>query len=94
MATSKRTVEGFTIKMYSQKEIDETWSIAFKPLYDANTIHYTPRDNKPYRILKDEEISYDKFQATILANGKTIIVKYNICNQHKKIDQAVRKAFL
>jgi len=54
---------------------------------------FTPRDNKGYYIVSERELKYDSYEAVIKANGKTLKVKYNVCNQHEKTYKAVRSAY-
>ena len=79
----------------TKEEQDSLWSEIMK---DTNPVGkhnlYTPNDNLEYFIQSEKEIKYDSFEAIITANGKTIKVRYNICNQDQKINQAVRRAYL
>lgn len=88
-----RLTSGIIAHRLTDSEQNALLSEINKPVYTESTAFYTPRDNKKYFILSEKEIDFENFEATIKANGKTFKVKYNICNQHSKIDAAVRKAY-
>lgn len=90
-----RTPDGFIIKMMNEDEQAKAWkelSVDISPI-GKNIELFTPRDNKGYFIVSEKEISFEKYEAVIKANGKTIKVKYNICNQDEKTYKAVRQAY-
>lgn len=94
MATLVRLQSGFVALRSTKTEQDYAWK---QIMEDVNPVGkhslFTPNDNLEYFIASEKELAYDKFEATIKANGKTIKVKYNVCNQDKKINEAVRKAY-
>jgi hypothetical protein len=70
------------------KELDVDVSVI-----GTNQPLYTPRDKLQYFIDSETKLKYDSYVAEIRANGKIFKVKYNICNQDLKINEAVRKAY-
>lgn len=94
MATLVKLTSGLLAQRLTVNEQNKVWS---EIMVDTNPIGkhclFTPQDNLTYFIVSEKELSWDKFEATIKANGQTIILKYNICNQDDKINKAVRKAY-
>lgn len=95
MATLATTTEGFNMVMLSKSEQDYIWMQLDQNISPVATGEpcYTPRDNKKYYWLSDTETSFEKYEAVLMVNGKKIKVKYNLLNQHEKINAAVRKAY-
>lgn len=94
MATLVRLTNGFTAQRLTKTEQNIVWGEISK---DVNPVGkhslFTPNDNLEYFIVCERELSFQKYEATIKANKKTINVKYNICNQDEKVNNAVRKAY-
>ncbi len=86
---------GLTAHMLSNAEQNVIWAELSQDLspIGKNIELFTPRDNKGYYIISETELKYDSYESVIKANGKTIKVKYNICNQQEKTYKAVRMAY-
>lgn len=94
MATIVKLTSGLKAHRLTESEQATIWnelSINTSPIGKHSL--FTPNDNLEYFITNERELSYDKFEATIKANGKQIKVKYNVCNQDEKTLTAVRKAY-
>jgi hypothetical protein len=95
MAKTITLQSGLIAVMMSDKEQEALWkelSQDVSPI-GKNVPLYTPRDNKEYFIVSEKELSFEKYEAEIRANGKTIKVKYGWRHQDDKIYKAVRKAY-
>lgn len=94
MATIVKLTSGLNAHRLTESEQATIWnelSVNTSPIGKHALL--TPNDNLEYFIVSERELSYDKFESTIKANGKTITVKYNVCNQDEKTLNAVRKAY-
>lgn len=94
MATLVRLESGLLAHRLTKAEQDVLWADIEKntsPIGKHSL--FTPQDNLEYFIVGEKQLAYDKFEAVIKANGKTIKVKYNVCNQDEKTNKAVRAAF-
>ena len=93
MAQRVRLTSGLYATRLNEKEQNVIWN---EVMTDVNPVGkhslYTP-DGLEYFIKSETELAYDKYEAVIIANGKTVKVKYGICNSDEKTMNAVRKAF-
>lgn len=94
MARTLKTVEGLNMVVLTDSERNALWNelskdVRFKPT-DAQ---YFADKTKPYYILDEKEVSFEKYETTVKANGKTFVVKSGLLNQDKKIFQAVMRAY-
>jgi len=94
MATIVKLTSGLKAHRLTESEQNAIWneiSINTSPIGSHSL--FTPNDNLEYFIVSERELSFDKFEATIKANGKSFKVKYNVCTQDEKTLNAVRKAY-
>lgn len=94
MATLVKLTSGLLAHRLTSQEQNKVWS---EIMVNTNPVGkhclFTPQDNLKYFIVSEKELAYDKFESVIKANGQTIKLTYNICNQDVKINKAVRKAY-
>jgi carbonic anhydrase len=90
-----KLTSGLLAHLLTEREQNVLWAELSKDIstIGKNIELFTPRDNKGYYIVSETELKYDSYESVIKANGKTIKVKYNICNQTEKTYKAVRGAY-
>lgn len=69
------------------------WSEISAPVYNKQTVFYTPKDNLPYLITGETEYSTGNYYTTIRANNKEKTIKTNLEKYDIQINAAVRKLF-
>lgn len=93
MAILKKSSEGFNMVIMNRTEQQAFDAVMNTKIYDKDTPFFTPGDNLKFFYTKEVEVDYMNKEITIKANGKSVLVKCTIMNQHNKVDKAVRKAY-